>query len=152
VEHAAIYTPAGRALYYRRSWPGYPYQVTIPIGKTGLIQGNMFAHNHPRGESFSAEDIWILLRHGAHDVRVFEPERSFRIAASSSTRRFGWADQESGWREVELAYERAVASLGGRYAPLVQTGRMPPVQAWAAQTHAVVRKMAMRFGFLHREV
>lgn len=65
-----------------RSWAGDPYRVTIPVGKSGLIRGNVFLHSHPRGESFSAEDVWILLRHGAREVRVCGPSRSFRMMAA----------------------------------------------------------------------
>lgn len=152
VEHAVIYTPGGKALFYAESRPGSPSRVTIPLWKAGLIRGNVFVHNHPGGESFSAEDIWILLRHGAREVHAYGPERSVRMVAGKNTRRFGYVDDVAGHTEVHAAYRRALELAASDLERAVHAGVLTDAEAWRAQTHRVVRKLSMRFGFAYLEV
>lgn len=152
VEHAVIYRPAGKALYYVRSRLGEPYRVTVPFGKAGLLRGNVFVHNHPGNESFSANDIWILLRHGAREVHVYGPERAFRMVASTMTRRFGQAQELTGWAEVRLSYQRGMQASAMRFGRFIRARMFTEGEALAAQTHSVVRKMALQFHFSYKEI
>jgi hypothetical protein len=152
VEHAVIYSAAGKALYYVRSRPGEPKRVTIPFGKTGLVRGNVFVHNHLGSESFSAHDIWILLRHGAHEVHVYGPERAFRMIASPRTRKVGAADPFERWRELRSRYERALLALEPLFQQLVDEQILSGDEAWAARTHSVVRELSKRYEFAYTEI
>jgi hypothetical protein len=152
VEHAVIYSAAGKALYYVRSRPGEPYRVTIPFGRAGLLRGNVFVHNHPGNESFSAHDIWILLRHGAREVHVYGPERAFRMVTSTRMRRFGRAEELTGWAEVRLSYKRAMQASAMRFERFIRARMFTEGQALAAQTHSVVRKLALQFHFSYQEI
>lgn len=152
VEHAVIYSRAGKALFYVRSRPGAPNRVTVPFGKAGLLRGNVFIHNHPASQSFSARDIWILLRHGAHEVHVYGPRRSFRMVASRSMRRFGLGQEAAGWAELNHAYERGMQTSAERFGRLVRASMFTEAEALAAQTHGVVRKLALQFSFSYEEV
>jgi hypothetical protein len=152
VEHGVIYSAAGKALYYVRSRPGEPYRVTVPFGKAGLLRGNVFVHNHPGNESFSPNDLWILLRHGAQEVHVYGPERAFRMVASTKTRRFGQAQELTGWAEVRLSYQRAMLASAMRYERFIRARMFTEGEALAAQTHGVVRKMAVQFHFSYKEI
>lgn len=152
VEHAVIYSAAGKALYYVRSRPGEPYRVTVPFGKAGLLRGNVFVHNHPGNESFSANDIWILLRHGAREVHVYGPERAFRMVASPRTRKVGAADPGGGWRELRSRYERALLALEPLFQQLVDEKILSGDEAWAARTHSVVRELSKRYAFAYTEI
>lgn len=152
VEHAVIYSPAGKALYYVPSRPGEPYRVTVPFGKAGLLRGNVFVHNHPGNESFSAHDIWILLRHGACEVHVYGPERAFRMVASAKMRRFGQAQEVAGWAEVRLSYQRGMQASAIRFERFIRARMFTEGEALAAQTHSVVRKMALQFHFSYQEI
>jgi hypothetical protein len=152
VEHGVIYSAAGKALYYVLSRPGSPHRVTVPLWRAGLLRGNVFVHNHPGSESFSAEDIWILLRYGAREVHVYGPERSFRIVATDSTRRFGYRDESAGWSELSREYERAVMATDSRFGEYVRARLFTRAGAWAAQTHGVVRRISVRFRFAYQEI
>lgn len=152
IEHGVIYSAAGKALYYVRSRPGEPYRVTVPFGKAGLLRGNVFVHNHPGNESFSANDIWILLRHGAREVHAYGPERAFRMVASDRTRRFGLAQELTGWAEVRLSYRREMLASAMRYERFTRARMFTEGEALAAQTHRVVRKMAIQFHFSYQEI
>jgi hypothetical protein len=152
VEHGVIYSAAGKALYYVRSRPGSPYRVTVPPGKAGLLPRNVFVHNHPGSESFSEEDIWILLRHGAREVHAYGPERSFRIVATKRTRRFVYSSEERGRSELYAAYRRAVAATTPLFHDLVASDILTEPEGWVAQTHGVVRVLSARFGFAYMEI
>lgn len=147
-----IYSAAGKALYYVRSRHGSPHRVTVPLWRAALLRGNIFVHNHPGSESFSAEDIWILLRYGAREVHVFGPERSFRIVATDSTRRFSYRNESVGWSELSREYERAVVATDPRFEEFVRARLFTRPKAWAAQTHGVVRRMSVRFSFAYQEI
>jgi len=152
VEHAVIYSAAGKALHYVRSRPGEPSKVVIPIGKAGLIRGNVFVHNHPESQSFSAEDIWILLRHGAREVQAYGTLRAFRMVATDRMRRFDYREESTGIAELKLLYGRAVAASDGRFARLASARLLTSEEAWAAQTHSVVRRIAIHFRFAYWEI
>lgn len=152
VEHAVIYSSSGRALFYAGSRAGEPYRVTIPIGKSGLIRGNVFVHNHPGSESFSIEDIWILLRHGAREVQAHGPERSFRMLASPRARRIGAADALNEWRELNSRYQDALRASAPLFRHLVEAHILGEDEAWAARTHGVVRELSIRYGFAYTEI
>jgi hypothetical protein len=152
VEHAVIYSRTGRALHYARSRAENPYRVTIPIGKSGLIRGNVFVHNHPGSESFSAEDIWILLRHGAREVRAYGPKRSFRMIAAARTRRIGTADAVGAWPDLDSRYRRSLLAAAPLFEHLVEEHILSAGEAWAARTHAVVREMSVRYRFAYTEI
>ena len=152
VEHAVIYTPAGKCLYYVASRPGSPRQVTVPLWKSGLLRGNVFVHNHPESQSFSPEDVWILLREGAREIRAYGPERSFRMIASGATRRFGYRDTVEGWAELHQAYWNAAAASDMRFKRYVQARLMTDAEAWVAQTHSVLRQLAARYRFTYQEI
>jgi hypothetical protein len=151
-EHGLIYTPAGRAVFYAASRHGTPHRVTVPLWKAGLLRGNIFVHNHPGSESFSAEDIWILIRHGAREVHVYGPERSFRIVTTDRTRRFSYRSESVGWSELSREYERAVVETDSRFEEFVRARLFTRPRAWAAQTHGVVRRMSVRFCFAYLEI
>jgi hypothetical protein len=152
VEHAVIYTPAGKCVYYVASRPESPFAVTVPLWKAGLIRGNVFVHNHPRSDSFSEADIRLLLRHGAREVHAYGPERAFRMIAMVETRRFGYAQQAAGTGELNAAFWRAMADAETRFARIVQTGMLTPREAWIGQTHSAARRMSARFRFAYHEV
>jgi hypothetical protein len=126
--------------------------VTIPFGKSGLLRGNLFVHNHPGSESFSIEDIWILLRHGVREVHAYGPQRSFRVIASAEMRRFGSGQDAAGWAELGMAYRRAVAASDARFKRYVRAGMFTEADAWAAQTHGAVRKLSAHFRFAYQEI
>ena len=151
-EHALIYSRSGKVLHYARSWPGSPHRVTIPIGKSSLIRGNLFVHNHPRSESFSAEDIWILLRHGAREMRVYGPERSFRMIASPRTRRIGAAYPFEHWHELSSRYQRALLASAPLFQQLINEQILRADEVWAAQTHGVVRELSISYRFAYTEI
>jgi hypothetical protein len=152
IEHGVIYNPAGKALYYVRSRLGEPSKVVIPIGKAGLVRGNVFVHNHPESQSFSVEDIWILLRHRAREVRAYGALRAFRMVATDRMRRFGYREESTGIAELKLLYGRAVEASDGRFARLVSARLLTSEEAWAAQTHNVVRRIAIHFRFAYWEI
>jgi hypothetical protein len=152
VEHAVVYSPAGRALLYVRSRPWAPNKVTVPLGKSGLLRGNVFVHNHPGDDSFSEDDVWILLRHGARAVHAYGPERAFRMVALANTRRFGYADDAAGRAELHAAYWKAMSEATTQFTRFVQAGTLGHKEAWIAQTHRVARRMSARFGFAYQEV
>jgi hypothetical protein len=152
VEHAVIYSPAGKALYYARSRPGEPSKVVIPIGKAGLVRGNVFVHNHPESQSSSVEDIWILLRHRAREVQAYGALRAFRMVATDRMRRFGYREESTGIAELKFLYGRAVEASDGQFARLVAARLLTSEEAWAAQTHSVVRRIAIHFRFAYWEI
>jgi hypothetical protein len=152
VEHAVIYTPAGKAVLYVMSRPGTPHRVTVPIGKSGLLRGNVFLHNHPNSDSFSEDDIWILLRHGARAVHAYGPERAFRMTALANTRRFGYAQDAAGSAELHAAFWRAMRDANTRFARFVQAGTLSDREGWIGQTHSVARQMSALFRFSYQEV
>lgn len=124
-----IYTPAGRALLYVRSRFGSPNRVTVPLWKSGLLRGNVFVHNHPADDSFSEDDIWILLRHGARAVHAYGPERAFRMVALANTRRFGYAEDAAGRAELHAAYWKAMSDAGTRFTQIVRAGTLDHAEA-----------------------
>lgn len=147
-----IYSRAGKALFYVRSRPGEPFKVVVPIRKAGLVRGNLFVHNHPGSESFSPHDIWILLRHGAREVHAYGPARSFRMVAAAGMRRFGLAHELAGWAELNLAYRREMEASAVRFDRFIRAGMFTEAEALAAQTHGVVRKLALHYSFSYQEV
>jgi hypothetical protein len=151
-EQAVIYGSSGTALFFRRSLPGHPLKVVIPFGKGGLLRGNVLLHNHPGNQSFSIEDIWILLRHGAREVQAYGPDRAFRMVATDSTRRFGYREEAGGMAELKAAYGRNVAATNARFSRFAAARLFTSEQAWAAQTHSVVRRIAIQFRFAYQEI
>lgn len=147
-----IYSASGKALYYVPSRPGSPYRVTVPPGRSGLLRRNTFVHSHPGSESFSEEDIWILLRHGAREVHAYGPKRSFRIVATKRTRRFTYSSEVWGRAELYGAYRRAVDATTPFFRELVARGALNEPEGWAAQTHGVVRVLSRRCGFAYLEI
>ena len=141
----------GKALLYVSSYPGGPYRVTVPLWKAGLIRGNVFVHNHPGSESFSAEDVWILLHHGAREVWVCGPERSFRMIASPRTRRIGVAAASEEWRVLSSRYQQALMAAAPLFRQLEDANILAATEAWAALTHGVVRDLSIRYGFAYTE-
>lgn len=139
-------------MYYVRSRPGEPYRVTVPFGKAGLLRGNVFVHNHPKGDSFSEADIWMLLRHGATAVCAYGPGRAFRMTAMADTRRFGYAQDAAGGMELHVAYWRSMNQARVRFSRFVRAGLLSEREAWIGQTHSVARKMSAHFGFAYQEV
>lgn len=152
VEHAVIYSPAGKALYYVCSRPDSPYTVTVPFGKAGLLRGNVFVHNHPRSESFSEADILILVRHGAREVHVYGPERAFRMVAGKGMRRFRSTEDVIARAEVGARYCRELEAAAERFERIAQAGLLTEAEAWAALTHRVVRMMSAVFRFAYEEI
>jgi hypothetical protein len=152
VEHGVIYSAAGKALYYVRSRPGEPYRVTVPFGKAGLLRGNVFVHNHPRSDSFSQADIWMLLRHGLRAMYAYGPERAFRMSTMANTRHFGYAQESAGGEELRAAYWRSMDHARARFGRFVHAGLLSDEEAWIGQTHNVARRMAAQFRFAYQEV
>lgn len=152
VEHAVIYTPGNKALFYVASWPGSPYTVTVPMRTAGLIRGNVFVHNHPRSESFSASDILILLRHGAREVHVHGPERAFRMIAGKGTRLFGYTEDAMARAEIGRRYRGEMEVTAEKFARIAKARILTDAEAWAALTHGVVRKLAAHFRFAYEEI
>jgi hypothetical protein len=74
------------------------------------------------------------------------------MMSAAVTQRFGYAEDAAGWEALELAYRREVAASDARYSRLVRSGTLGSREAWAAQTHGVVRKLASRFRFSYEEV
>lgn len=152
VEHAVIYTPAGRLLYYVASRPESPLKVTVPLWKSGLIRGNVFVHNHPGSESFSQDDLLVLLRHGAREVHAYGPERSFRMVATKSMRRFSYSEDSVARAMVSAAYRKEVEASAPQFQRFVRARMLTDAEAWVALTHSVMRRMALHFRFAYQEI
>jgi hypothetical protein len=122
------------------------------LGKAGLLRGNVFVHNHPRSDSFSEADIWMLLRHGVRVVYAYGPERAYRMTAMAGTRRFGYAQESAGRAELHAAFWRSMSQARARFRRFAEAGLLSEPEAWIGQTHSVARKMSSHFRFAYQEI
>jgi hypothetical protein len=152
IEHALIYKPGGRALAYARSRPETPKEVTIPMREARLLSGNIFLHNHPDNESFSYQDIWLLLRHGVREVRAYGPRRAFVMSSQPEMRRFTYENDEEGRQALIRKYIEVQRETTPPFRELVRGGTFTEAEAWAAQTHGIVRTIARIYRFTYAEL
>lgn len=152
VEHALIYQPGGRALAYAKSRPATPKEVTIPMREARHLSGNIFIHNHPDDESFSYQDAWLLLRHGVREVRAYGPARAFVMRSRRETRTFTYLNATEGLDALIATYRKVQRETTAAFRELVREGTFTEAEAWAAQTHAIMRTIAEIYSFTYAEL
>jgi hypothetical protein len=152
VEHALIYQPSGRVLAYAKSRLGKPKEVTIPMREARHLSGNVFIHNHPDDESFSYQDTWLLLRHGVREVRAYGPTRAFVMRSQRETRTFTYLNAAEGLDALIATYLKVQRETTPAFRELVREGTFSEAEAWAAQTHAIMRTIAEIYAFTYAEL
>jgi hypothetical protein len=60
-----------------REYGGSDHQVDTPTADLPLFRGNVFAHNHPGGRTFTLEDIQSFIESEAKEMRVSTPHGTF---------------------------------------------------------------------------
>jgi hypothetical protein len=152
VEHALIFKPNGHALLYVKSWPATPKEVTIPMRDMHRLPGNVFVHNHPGNESFSYQDVWLLLRHRVREVRAYGPKRGFVMGTQPEMQAFTYETAVEGLDALIATYRKAQRDTTPAFKNLVRDGTFTEDEAWAAQTHAIMRTISQVYGFAYREL
>lgn len=152
VEHALIYQFGGRALAYARSRPETPKEVTIPMREARLLSGNVFVHNHPDNEAFSYQDTWLLLRHGVREVRAYGPRRAFVMSSQREMRTFTYENDTEGMKALINKYMEVQRETTPPFRELVRRGTFTEAEAWAAQTHGIMRTIAGIYRFTYAEL
>ncbi|HEX8674341.1 MAG TPA: hypothetical protein VF710_20750 [Longimicrobium sp.] len=152
VEHALIFQPGGRALAYAKSRPETPKEVTIPMREARLLPGNIFLHNHPDNESFSYQDVWLLLRHGVREVRAYGPKRAFVMSSQPETRTFTYENDAEGLQALIKKYLEVQRETTPPFRELVRGGTFNEAEAWAAQTHGIMRTISRIYRFYYAEL
>lgn len=152
IEHALIFRPDGRALVYAKSSPATPKEVTIRMQDVRWLSGNVFIHNHPDNESFSFKDVWLLLRHGVREVRAYGPTRAFMMAAQPGMQTFNYATSDAGLDALIATYRKVQHDTTPAFRELVRSRSFTEAEAWAAQTHAIMRNISQIYGFAYKEL
>jgi hypothetical protein len=152
VEHALIYKPGGGALAYAKSRPETPKEVTIPMREARLLSGNVFVHNHPDNESFSYQDIWLLLRHGVREVRAYGPRLAFVMSSQRGMRTFTYENDTEGRKALIKKYMEVQRETTPAFRELVRRDIFTEAEAWAAQTNGIVRTIAGIYRFTYAEL
>jgi hypothetical protein len=79
-ELSYVLSPSGDILLEKEGAAGQEDKITYSDDELKLMQGAIFTHNHPRGRSFSPEDVNLLLVHGLKEIRAIG--RNYRYIMS----------------------------------------------------------------------
>lgn len=87
-EKAYIIDSQGNILLQKEGGKNY---VEFTPEEVKLLTGNTFTHNHPRGTSFSFEDVSLATRYNASEMRAVGSEYTHSITPGAS----GWPEHST---------------------------------------------------------
>lgn len=76
-ETGYVFDKKGRVIWEQKGGSNY-VDVSDAINK-GLLKGNVFTHNHPRGTAFSFADIHIMIKYEVKEMRAVGSEHQYSM-------------------------------------------------------------------------
>lgn len=84
IEHGYIVDQNGKIIWESTGSSDYIDAETAVINN--LLSGNYFTHNHPRGLSFSPEDVFMMLKYNIKQIRAVTSHHVFEMTTNSRTK------------------------------------------------------------------
>jgi len=138
-ERGAIYDLNGNVVWEKKGGAN-SVDLTIPW-KKGLLDGNIFTHNHPNGQSFSVGDVDIMLTTDLREMRAVtangDVARMIRTGPKVSKKRM---------KEIEDIARKEAKRIAGELRVAMVKKEITKEQANAEQWHREWTKLAPEIG------
>jgi SPP1 gp7 family putative phage head morphogenesis protein len=121
LETAHLFTPEGEKVWSKQ---GNRSSVGFTQQELAQFKGNVLTHNHPRGSSFSPEDIALACKYDLAEIR-----------ASGSVARYSMAPPEGGWNQnlwnksIHPMMKKVDGEIHDEFMALIRRGELDVEQA-----------------------
>ena len=137
-ETAVVYGPDGKYLFQKR---GTEKEVTFTISEFRKLKGSVVSHNHPAGASLSSQDIDLLRKSGAAEVRATTASGVYFMRSPAK-----WPKEIDGSDKLKEAYKSIDSEVKKECQALYNTGKLTKVERFYQRVDETNKRFAERYG------
>lgn len=138
-ETAVVYDHQGRFLFQKR---GSSNEVTFSVGEFLKLKGTVVTHNHPSGNSFSAQDISLLKRGKLAELRVITETGAYFMRPPKQ-----WPKEIDSLDKIRGIKQEIQKEVARKYQRLYNSGMIDKMQRSQLASDEVMRIFTERYGF-----
>lgn len=137
-ETAVVYGPDGRYLFQKR---GTGNEVSFTMSEFKRLKGGVVSHNHPAGASLSSQDIILLQKSGAAEVRASTASGVYFMRSPAV-----WPKKIHSPDKIIEAYKSIDAEVKVECQDLYNAGMLTKVERFYRRVDETNRRFAERYG------
>ena len=137
-ETAVVYGPDGRYLFQKR---GTGNEVTFTMSEFKRLKGGVVSHNHPAGASLSSQDIVLLQKSGAAEVRASTASGVYFMRSPAV-----WPKKIHSPDKIIEAYKSIDAEVKVECQDLYNAGKLTKVERFYRRVDETNKRFAERYG------
>lgn len=137
-ETAVVYGPDGRYLFQKR---GTGNEVTFTMPEFKWLKGGVVSHNHPAGASLSSQDIVLLQKSRAAEVRATTASGVYFMRSPTK-----WQKEIDSADKIKEAYKNIDAEVKKECQELYNAGKLTKVERFHRRVDETNKRFAERFG------
>lgn len=119
--------------------------VSFSAAEMSQMGGSILTHNHPRGTSFSREDVLFAATSNLAEIRVATRQWRFSLKRPQQ----GWSQRF--WdEEIAPAYRRHAVRVEGEFWAAIRKGELSPADAELRHAHEVWSRVSEELGLEYR--
>lgn len=137
-ETACVYSGSGKFLFQKR---GTEDEITFTVSEFKKLKGSVITHNHPAGSSFSNNDIVLLQKSKASEIRVSAEDCIYYIRQPKK-----WNEAIASPEKLKAERDKIKESVKQKYIQLYKEGKITKVERHRMATDEVNTLFCERFG------
>lgn len=137
-EKAVVFDDDGSIVFEKE---GNKDSVSFSVDEVRLFEDKILTHNHPRGTSFSAEDVRLAMLWNLRGIRVCGRQYRYYLNRPET----GWS-RELWENVVEPLARRVHEEVYGMFIALIRQGKLTPEEADARHWHEVWSRVTREVG------
>ncbi len=143
VEHGYIVDRRGSVI-----WHGVGTKDSIDVTdaiEKGILKGNIFTHNHPKGTSFSSSDFELLVTQKIHQLRISSTKYNYIISLPVGFNYSNWSIAE-----IFNTYNYILFDVKERMNKAISEGKIKSQFAELHIPHIVLLRMRKMVGIKYK--
>lgn len=137
-ETAVVYGPDGRYLFQKR---GTGNEVTFTMSEFRRLKDGVVSHNHPAGASLSSQDIVLLQKSRAAEVRATTASGVYFMRTPTK-----WPKEIDSADKIKEVYKNIDAEVKKECQELYNAGKLTKVERFHRRVDETNKRFAERFG------
>ncbi len=138
-EVAEIYSADGKYLFTKR---GSVDEISFTSKEFRRLRDTVITHNHPTGGSFSPNDIWLLKKSNAAEIRAITENGVYFIRQPQK-----WSIEINSLEKIKIVREEIKKDVVRKYGRLYNQGVITKVERFQLSSDELNRRFAERYGF-----
>ena len=137
-EVAEVYSADGKYLFTKR---GTVNEISFSPSEFMRLRGTVITHNHPSGGSFSSQDIRLLQKSKAAELRVITENGVYFLKQPKT-----WSLEINNLEKIKAVRSDIMKEVAKKYQKLYNQGKITKVERFQMTSDEVNRIFAERYG------